>query len=221
MDEIDLAQIEREMCRLPEVSVARIVTDSAGRVSEVHIVAQQGKPPKQIARDVQSVALASFGLDIDRRVVSVVQLGNTGAIPDLEAGFELRPSIVAVTSEHAGLRTLVRVTLRNAGAEVVGFGEGSVASSARHRTIAVATLDALRQIDSAAECVEVDYAQIVRVGAQDVAVVTVVFVIPPAEQIVTGSAVVRAPHESEAIARALLDATNRRLGYVPSGDDEQ
>ena len=72
----DLQAIERELCRLPDVSVARLVADDAGRIIEAHIIATQGKHPKQIVRDVQSVALAEFGLEIDRRVVSVVQLGD-------------------------------------------------------------------------------------------------------------------------------------------------
>jgi hypothetical protein len=54
----------------------------------------------------------------------------------------------------------------------------------------------------------------VRVGAHDLAVVTVVFVVPPAEQIVSGSALVRPQQEADAVARAVLDATNRRLAYV-------
>ena len=93
----------------------------------------------------------------------------------------------------------------------MGFAEGSIASSARGRLVAVATVDALRQLEGAAECVDVDSAQIVRVGAHDVAIVTIVFVLPPSEQMVSGSAIVRQHAEAEAIVRAVLDATNRRL----------
>jgi hypothetical protein len=58
----------------------------------------------------------------------------------------------------------------------------------------------------------VDSAVLVRVGAHDVAIVTVVFVVPPAEQMVSGSAIVRDHTEADAVVRAVLDATNRRLG---------
>src|SRR5689334_10459834 len=75
VNDLDLTEVEREICRLPDVSIARLVAEHDGRVSEVHIVARAGKHPKQIVRDVQSIALASFGLDLDRRVISVVQLG--------------------------------------------------------------------------------------------------------------------------------------------------
>jgi len=43
-----------------------------------------------------------------------------------------------------------------------------------------------------------------------------VFVVPPSEEIVSGSAVVRVSNEQEAVARAVLDATNRRLMQLAS-----
>ncbi len=215
MEDIELTDVEREICRLPDVSIARLVAEPDGRVSEVHIVAHAGKHPKQIVRDVQSIALASFGLELDRRIISVVQLGN-GQLP---AHFvpEPRPSIVAITAEANGLRSLVRVTLARDDDEAVGFCEGSIATAARHRLVAGATIDALRQLDPAAESIDVDHAEIVRVGAQDVAIVTIVFVLPPVEQLVSGSAIVRPQQEADAVARAVLDATNRRLAYVNPG----
>ena len=41
---------------------------------EVHVLAGGVKPAKQVVRDVQSVAMAQFDLDIDHRIVSVVQI---------------------------------------------------------------------------------------------------------------------------------------------------
>jgi hypothetical protein len=212
MDELDLTEVEREICRLPDVSIVRLVADSDGRVSEVHVVAHPGKHPKQIVRDVQSIALASFGLELDRRVISVVQLG--GNVLEDASTLRPRPSIVAITAEASGMRSLVRVTLALDDEEAVGFAEGSIATTARHRLVALATVDALRQLEAAAECIDIDHAQVIRIGAHDVAVVTVVYVIPPAEQLVSGSAIVRPQQEADAVARAVLDATNRRLAYV-------
>ena len=199
MTELDLTEVEREICRLPDVSIARLVAEIDGRVSEVHVVAHPGKHPKQIVRDVQSIALASFGLELDRRIISVVQLGGTAL--DEKFTPEIRASIVAITAEASGLRSLVRVTLAREDDEAVGFAEGSIATTARHRLVATATVDALRQLEPAAECIDVDHAQIVRVGAHDIAVVTVVFVLPPSEQLVSGSAIVRPQQEADAVAR--------------------
>ncbi len=211
--EDEVLELERELCRLPDVSAARVVTDDIGRATEVHILAIGPKHPKQVVRDVQSVALASFGIELDRRIVSVVRLHSEGDEPAVEVvpATNHRAVLGHVASEVTGLRSLVRVTLARGDEEAVGFAEGSIASSARHRLVAAATVDALRQLQKAAECLDVDSAQIVRVGPNDVAIVTVVFVIPPSEQMVSGSAIVRDHLDSDAIVRAVLDATNRRL----------
>jgi hypothetical protein len=215
----EVLELERELCRLPEISAARVVTDPSGRPTEVHILADTAKHAKQVVRDVQSVALASFGIELDRRIVSVVQLGSptngnghTEAPDEIDLGF--RPVLVNTTAEVSGLRSLVRVTLARGDNEAVGFAEGSIASTARHRLVATATVDALRQLETAAECIDVDSAQIVRVGAHDVAIVTVVFVLPPSEQLVAGSAIVRQHAEADTVVRAVLDATNRRLPSI-------
>ena len=121
----DLTDLERELCRLPEVNAARIVTDQVGRPTEVHILASPAKHAKQVARDVQSVAMASFGLDLDRRIISVVQLDGgqldaAVATPGAPAA-EPRVVIGGISSEQNGLRTLVRVTLQRGETEGAGF----------------------------------------------------------------------------------------------------
>jgi hypothetical protein len=122
-----------------------------------------------------------------------------------------RVLIGGINAERHGLRTTVRVTLDQGGEEATGVIEGSIASSARYRLVAHATLEALRQLVPSAECADVEMATVLRVGQRDVAVTNVVFVSPPAEEVVSGSAVVRETGDQEAVARAVLDALNRRL----------
>ena len=212
MDDNELAEIEKELCRVPAVNAARIVADEIGRPKEVHILAGAGKSPKQIARDVQSVAMATFGLEIDHRIISVVQLDDGQVEAVLSVG-QARVAIGAISSEQTGLRSQVRVTLRRSDTEATGFSEGSIAETSRNRAVAQASLEALRQLVPAAESADVEMAACVRLGHREVAVATLVFVVPPHEEIVSGSAVVRGGNEAEALSRAVLDATNRRLNH--------
>jgi hypothetical protein len=211
VDDTELADIEKELCRLPAVNAARIVTDEIGRPKELHILASAEKSPKQIARDVQSVAMASFGMEIDHRIISVVQLDRGHLEPIVAPVGRARVSIGAISSEQRGMRNHARVTLRRGDDETVGLAEGSIAESSRNRAVAQATLEALRQLVPAAESADVETAACVRLGTREVAVATLVFVVPPHEEIVSGSAIVRGGNEPEALARAVLDATNRRL----------
>ena len=109
---VDLHTVENEITRLPEVVACRIVADSVGHPVEVHVLAHPGKHPKQVVRDVQSVALASFDVDIDRRIVSVVQLSPTGESPvDQRKPSGARADVGAVQSEVEGRRATFRITL--------------------------------------------------------------------------------------------------------------
>ena len=225
VDALDLRQVELELCRLPEVTAARIVEDDVGRPVEVHILATREKHPKQIVRDVQSVSMATFGLDIDRRVISVVQLeggsGDEAVVSANGAGVGARtggPARVVIGNidvQKRQVRCTVRVTLEQGGEEAIGEAEGSIAASSRPRLIASATLDALRELVPAVDAADIDASQIVRVGARDVAVSSIVFVTnPPFEETSSGSAPVReagATGEHEAVARSVLSALNRRL----------
>ena len=211
VEDTELGDVEKELCRLPAVNAARIVTDDIGRPKELHILASSEKSPKQIARDVQSVAMATFGMEIDHRIISVVQLDQAHLEPILAPVGKERVSIGAISSEQRGMRNHARVTLRLGDEEVVGLAEGSIAESSRNRAVAQATLEALRQLVPAAESADVETAACVHLGSRDIAVATLVFVVPPHEEIVSGSAIVRGGNEPEALARAVLDATNRRL----------
>ena len=202
--------LEKELRKLSDIRAARVVAGYDGDIAEVHVVASPKKPTKNLVRDIQSVAIATFGYDIDRRRISVVQIDDAD-VNEFIFDKDFRPRILTITTESTGLRSTVKVALEHNDQQALGFSEGSIASASRHRLVGQATLDALRQLEPMAETLDVDSALVVRVGGVDVAVVTVMFVLPPEEQIISGSSIVRQNNEADAIARAILDATNRRM----------
>lgn len=213
--DVEVEDLEKEICRIPDVTAARVVTGDDGAPVEVHILSLPSKHPKQIVRDVQSVSMAKFGLDLDRRVVSVVQLDSvaTGTLAgDSPEGADgTRVTVDSVAATRTGLHCNTQVVLRVGDAVATGTAEGLVATSTMHRLVAHATLAALRQLEAGGVNADVETATIVRLGDRAVALVTVVVVVPPYEEIVAGSAVVRTAGELDAVARGVLDATNRRL----------
>lgn len=62
------------MSRLHGISSCRITTGPGGEVTEVHVVSNGGKPPKLVARDVESLLKAEMGIDLDYRKIGVVSL---------------------------------------------------------------------------------------------------------------------------------------------------
>ena len=78
--------LEDALRRIPGIRAASVVTGPDAVPTEVHVLAAPGKPAKQIVRDVQSLALAQYDLDLDHRIVSVVQLdADEAPVVDLRA----------------------------------------------------------------------------------------------------------------------------------------
>jgi len=218
---VDTDDLEQELCRVAEITAARVVADDEGHIAEVHILSLPHKHAKQVVRDVQSVAMATSGLDLDRRIVSVVQLDAvasssiTGPDDDVDDGSPRgRINVDGVTADRNGLQCTARVVLTRGDQRATGTAEGLVATSSVLRLVAQATIAALRHLEPAAVRSDVETATIIRLGDRAIAVSTVVVVVPPYEEVISGSAVVRPAGEFDAVARFVLDATNRRLSQL-------
>ena len=203
---VDTAALERELASLPEVQAARIVVTPSGRITEIHLITDDSKPPKGIVRDVETVAQARFGLEIDRRIVSAVQFPTASvAMPARRIAL----TSLSLTTEGNILRCRVRIEAD----EETALGEttGPATSSARGRLVAHATAGALAELSKTAT-LDVADVRVVAMGHEQVAVVLVVALGPDGEELtMSGSAPIRGD-EGEAIARAVIDAVVRPAG---------
>jgi len=200
---VNLREFEERLRRLPGVEAARVIIEGDS-VTEVHIVSSLDKAPKQVVRDVQTLAQAAYSLALDRRVVSVVQL------PESALSEGDRPVVVDVLELIDGAHTKVSVTLAWQGESLVGMVEGAAGEASRHRLIAEATVAALRQAlqhDTAFGVTSID---LVTLGGRRIAVAQVVIVSDGNERLMVGSALVNAD-PGRAIVRAVLDALNRHI----------
>jgi hypothetical protein len=200
---MDVKALEATIARIPGVENVRIVLEGK-KPREVHVLALPGKPAKQVVRDVQSVAMAAFDLDIDRRIISVVQIDGG----DLSVGD--RPVVEDVAEEIDGSRMSIAVTLRWHDEKLTGSAQGPAASTTRMRLVAEATLAALEQALDENAAFAISAEAIHRVGAEDVAIAQIVLVIGGRERMMVGSALVGSD-PSQAMVRAVLDAVNRQV----------
>ena len=210
-----LPQLEDALRQIPGVRAASVVTGPDAVPTEIHVLASPGKAAKQVVRDVQSLAMARYDIDIDHRIVSVVQIGEDE--PSLEvvraedAASEqaMRPAITAIMVRSSGGLIEATVSLAVDESSFEGSAEGPAGHSHRARLVALATLDAVAEL--LGQPCEVESSVIVPVGGRDVAVTLLTMMVPRAgEQVLTGSAVVRGD-EADAVARSVLAALNRQL----------
>ena len=216
MRDTKLVQLEEDLSRVPGVRNARVVgVDSP---SEIHIVATPERSPKQVVRDVQSLASAGFGLTIDHRIVSVVQLAEEEAEADPQPperpADEERPVLESVVLASKGATGWVKVTLRWPGGDTTeGAGATTATREARARGATIALLRALEPA-LAARTAKLDVEQVLihRIGSGECVLVRGLFAERGTSTPVVGSALI---HDDVATAavHALLHAINRKLQF--------
>jgi hypothetical protein len=229
-----LPELEEALRLVPGIRAASVVTGPDAVPTEVHIVASRSKGAKQVVRDVQSLALAGYDIDIDHRIVSVVQFDddidgiddvehdrdgrNIIMIPEAAAALEAghaqpdlvpRPLIAAITIRTAGAEADASVVVRTGDSSYDGRSIGPSTMSHRHTLIARATLDAISELLGLPA--EVEFVTVSTMGTRRMAACVIQIAVPGiGELVLTGSALVRSD-EADAVARAVLDALNRRL----------
>lgn len=193
------------LCRLPSVDAVRVVGNKDG-ISEVHVLSPPDKPPKQIVRDIQSLAMARYGANIDRRAISVVQIAGDNPLP---AEGE-RPRIIAIDEKPEGDRVTVAVTLGWRGEEYRGEASGPMVASARMRLVAEAVLRAMEEVFGGTAPLALDAISVEGVGSRNIMVAVVVTAEGKKEEVFVGTALASGD-ETHAAVRATLDALNRRI----------
>jgi hypothetical protein len=223
-----LPELEDALRHIQGVRAASVVTGPDAVPTEVHVLADPGKAAKQVVRDVQSLAMARYDIDIDHRIVSVVQMGDdevrtappAGAPGDASDPADteeegdpgdgvVRPAIAAIMVRSGKGETEASVTLAAGDQLFEGRSQGPAGASHRARLVALATLDAVAEL--LGQPCEVESSTVVATGTREVALTVLTMVVPrTGEQVLTGCAAVRGD-EADAVARSVLAALNRQL----------
>lgn len=209
--DIEIEQVEESICQVEGVKAARIVTGDNSDIEEVHIICTAQKEPKQLARDVESLLMARYGLAIDHRKISIAQVGQNGT----RRFFGARPRIKTVKTETNETGTKVAVVLEARGEDFEGAANGRTSRKGRVRLVAQATLEAVEKlvVMPEGEGFALEDVSVIPLGREKVALACITLVGSQKEQVFTGSAPVRY-NEHDAVVRATLDAINRRFGFL-------
>jgi hypothetical protein len=165
------AEAEALLASLAGVLSAHVIAGPDGRLVEIHILAAADLHPKQVVRNVESALSAGFGIEVDRRIVSVAQVrtatSDAGANGRMQSGkgvdLDSPPAAEAAPAREAGrppdhrlefVRYEARrqdenctceVVLRGEDAEVSGSGTGNNTAGGRAEAAARAVMDGIRK----------------------------------------------------------------------------
>jgi hypothetical protein len=202
---------ERLIRKLPDVSSCEIRTAPDGSIEVVHVTARPGRPPKRIARDVESILAAEENIFVDHRKISIAMYGE-GTAP-ASAGLE-RVAIAGVSLHQTSASFEADVTLSAGDLSATGQAAGANTRGENRRVIALATLDAIGKLSSQdpkfslAELEERD------LGSKRILLVCVNQIEGREERSLLGCCEMGSD-PARAVIYAVLDAVNRIVSTLP------
>jgi hypothetical protein len=220
-----LEDVEQALTGLRDVRSARIVTDDAGGILEIHVVSDSSRSAKLVARDVESMLVAKIGISVDHRKISVAQVDNgdevetpaprPAAKSEPPAGLYLAPDerrieFVGVSLAQSHLVAQARVELLRNGISTVAEAKGADSTDSVLRIVAEATIEAVQRFFENGGLFTIAAVEQGTVGGKPLVIVCVAHVHERHERVLVGAC----PTDGDvprAVALATLDAVNRFL----------
>ncbi|HEX3026060.1 MAG TPA: hypothetical protein VHR42_02355 [Clostridia bacterium] len=197
----DTEEIQKLVEQLDGVTAAKIVVGSQGQMTEIHILADRSKSPKQLSRDIQSAITAATGVCVEHKIISIAQVGREA----LKQAPRLKIENVEISSGVDGFSA--KVTLAADHKQYVGSANGLSTAAGRYNTVSKACLNAVQEYSAACAFYVSDVIKI-RIANTDEINVAISYFDKDIEKILTGAALVK-NDEYYGIVRATLNAVNR------------
>lgn len=205
--EIRLTECENLIKQIRDVISVNIVVGENGVIEEVHVLAEDTRNAKQLVRDIETLLRVEYGIDLDHKKISVVQLNRE---QKFFQGKRLKFS--AIQYSLSGMQMEAMVELTSAKRNCQGKSAGVNSRINRLRLFAEATLQALSSFIEPGCSVMLDDVAHYSLGNRNFVSAALTYVQGPVEENLLGSALIR-HDEKEAVVRATLSALNRRIPF--------
>lgn len=211
-EELPIAkEMQSALGRIRGIVASRVVVDD-DQVSQVHVLAEAKRSPKQIVRDVESLCAVQFGVRIDHRKISVAQIESQSSHHQPIQ----RPQIQSIRLVIEGRIVRVHVAVSLGEQVFEGTAEGIDGQSRRYRTAAAAGLKALEAYLGGSNSLYLDDLASFQVGEWNGLVAGVLKVNARGEELLVGSALVKT-EKLDAAVQAVFDAVVSNLGEEGDG----
>lgn len=195
--------IEQNLERLDSVTSCKIILGEENSIDEIHIVSNGTRNAKQIVRDIQSVLVATYNIQIDHKKISIAEIMDSNV-----KKMANRLKIISVSRDNCGKKATVKVALTNHKDKFEKSISGIGTSRNVERMLVESTLRIAEEASGFDETFILDDLKTVTVATDRVVVVVIACVNHGYEQKFCGSCLVKDDY-NEAVVKATLDAINR------------
>lgn len=200
---MDILDIQEAINKIDGVINTKVVSEN-DNIQEVHILANNLRAPKQIVRDIESFLLASFDYRIDRKVISIAQIQTD------ESKAIKRIKYDGISMNTSGNIVECSVKLIYEEQEYSASETAIKTADNKRRIVAASTIKVVEAILGHASLFDIQDVLVNTSRNTTIVSVIVNMVVGDNEEVLVGSAVVK-NDINESIAKAALDAVNRRV----------
>ncbi len=203
----DVAALEALIMQIRGVIAARVVLDTHNLIDEIHVVGSPERSAKQTVRDIESALFVQGRIRVNHKKISLVQLLENTIRPTVE-----RVRLIDIIQSE-GPEPICTVTLAIGDRQVQGQYNALAPGITPNQSVAHATINALHQMIMPSNRLELEHIQHQQLGQNEICLALITRTEDDLAESMLGVSIVRKELPT-AIARAVLDAVNRRLPYL-------
>ncbi len=198
-----IKEIENFINKINSVICSRIVLEN-DEIEEIHIVSNMEKSPKQLSRDIQSILISKFNIDVDYKKISVAQVDDESTIS--MADFRLKLSSIEHTTRSNIFEA--KVILEKDGTCYEGTSSGPNSANNVYKLLALAVINAVESFfDKKDIFILEDVLKVMVTGKE--AFITLITTFENGKELLLSGSSVAGRNSDEMVVKSALDAINR------------
>jgi len=210
----DVEEIEKFLKNLNGILFAKISLSDNKDIEEIHIITNHSTSPKKVIRDIESLLLAKYNIEVDYRKISIAQVKddemNNGHITD-ESKLLPRLKIADINITNNGNHFEVVVDLENNGKIFSGKMFGVNWEKNHEYLVAKAALEGINSFLEGSVFFQIDEIKKIELESdKKLAIVSIDLINSKRKENLVGSTMVNGDFH-HAVVKAILKATNRRI----------
>ncbi|OZV12610.1 hypothetical protein CIW83_08310 [Tissierella sp. P1] len=194
--------IEQTIEKLDSVVSCKIISED-NNFEEIHIVSNRNRSAKQLVRDIQSILIATYNIQVDHKKISIAEIQD-----DSLKKIENRLKIMSISHDNNGQKAMVKVTLDNHKDIFENSRIGINTSTNIDRMLVDVTLKTVEDAYGYEETFILEDIKTVNISTDEVVIVVITCISEGLEQKFCGSCLIKNDYK-EAVVKATLDALNR------------
>ncbi|NLK65403.1 MAG: hypothetical protein GX289_09945 [Tissierellia bacterium] len=201
---MNFEEVEYFLTNIKSVISSKVIVDSNNEICEIHVLSDNSRHSKQIARDIRTALLSKFNIDVDYKIISVAQIDK-----NLSFNSDFRLLYEGYTNETTSDRISIKTKFTWEGKEFFGEAEGVKSEKQSLLVAARSVLDAIRQAVDI-DCFIVEDIQYSRIIGEEIVIIAVNEICNGKENILIGASIIE-NNKIDAVIKATLNAINRKI----------